>query len=127
MAELKKKILIIEDEADIVNITRFRLQKWGYEVIVATDGKTGIDYAREHRPDLIFLDLGLPVISGHDVCKTIKADPNVQTVPIILFTASTDRIKRELRELQVEDYIVKPFEPEELKSKVEKLCACKHS
>ena len=119
---MKKKILLIEDEPDLVETTTFRLEKAGYEVIKAFDGKTALDLLGKVMPDLIILDLLLPKISGYDVCKKIKEDSKLKDVPIVLFTASLLRdISEKTKELGANDYIAKPFEAKELLEKVGKL------
>jgi DNA-binding response OmpR family regulator len=111
-----KKILVVDDEKKIVDIVRAYLQREGYEVVAAYDGKAGLDKARSERPDLIVLDLMLPEMSGWDVCRALRAESNV---PIIMLTArdeDTDKIVG--LELGADDYVTKPFNPKELVSRV---------
>ncbi len=111
-----KKILVVDDEKQIVDIVKAYLEREGYRVIVAYDGKAAIDFARRDRPDLIVLDLMLPEISGWDVCRTLR---NNSGVPIIMLTArdeTTDKIVG--LELGADDYVTKPFDPKELVSRV---------
>ena len=107
------KILIVDDEPHIVMVVKVRLEKAGYEVISAGDGREGLDKARTEKPDLILLDLMLPLISGDEVCRTLKADPEYKKIPIIIFTArarQTDNC--------ADDIVNKPFDPKQLLEKI---------
>ncbi|MBV9691009.1 MAG: response regulator transcription factor [Ktedonobacteraceae bacterium] len=110
------KILVIEDEANIVQVIRLYLEQAGYTLLSASDGITGLElHAREH-PDLVILDLMLPALDGMEVCRRIRA---WATTPILMLTArqsEEDRI--EGLELGADDYLVKPFSPRELVSRV---------
>ena len=120
MAE-QKRVLIIDDEPDILKVIVFRLKKAGYEIIVSDNGKDGIDCAKKQRPDLILLDLYLPVIDGYEVCKRIKSDQDLKKIPIIFITASqAAEVKDKMQSSGADDYIIKPFEPAELLQKIEK-------
>lgn len=113
---MAKKILVVDDEKQIVDIVKAYLEREGYQVIVAYDGKSAISFARRDRPDLIVLDLMLPEVSGWDVCRTIRKESDV---PIIMLTArdeTTDKIVG--LELGADDYVTKPFDPKELVSRV---------
>jgi CheY-like chemotaxis protein len=92
----------------------------GYEILTAVDGQKALDLIKKEPPDLIFLDLRLPLISGYEVCKQIKADERMKSIPVILFTASSDRISEKARETGADDYMTKPFEPEDLLEKIKK-------
>jgi two-component system OmpR family response regulator len=111
-----KKVLVVDDEKKIVDLVTAYLEKDGYRVITAYDGKTALNMARSRAPDIIVLDLMLPEISGWDVCRTLRAESNV---PIIMLTArdeDTDKIVG--LELGADDYIVKPFNPKELIARI---------
>lgn len=116
----KKRILLVEDEPDILKITAFRLKKAGYEVITAMDGEKGLELAEKEMPGLILLDLGLPVMDGYEVCRRLKADEKLKKIPVVVFSASTDKVKEATEQIGADDYIVKPFEPEGLWEKVKK-------
>ncbi|MCK5563738.1 MAG: response regulator [Planctomycetes bacterium] len=119
---MAKKILIIEDEPDIIKIAVFRIKQAGYEVFIAENGKQALESVYMHKPDLILLDLNLPVMSGSDVCRKIKATENFNSIPVILFTASNSSKLGEIASrLGVEDYISKPFDLETLLSKIKRL------
>jgi len=109
-------ILIIEDEEKIVKIIQAYLEREGYRVLTALDGKEGMKKAINEEPDLIILDLMLPEISGWDICRNLRRD---SSVPIIMLTAhgeDTDKIVG--LELGADDYVTKPFNPKELVSRV---------
>jgi DNA-binding response OmpR family regulator len=111
-----KKILVVDDEKKIVDIIRAYLEREGYQVLMAFDGKTALVMAANQRPDLIILDLMLPETSGWDVCRAIRKESEV---PIIMLTARdevTDKIVG--LEMGADDYITKPFDPKELVSRV---------
>jgi len=107
------KILIVDDEPHIVMIVRARLENAGYEVISAGDGREGLDKARAEKPDLILLDLMLPVISGEEVCRILKADPEYKKIPIIIFTARSRQT-----DSCGDDIVTKPFDPKQLLDKI---------
>jgi len=111
-----KKVLVIEDDREIVQLLEIHLQDLNCEVLKAFDGETGLDYALNQSPDLIILDLTLPGIDGIDVCKKVRA---VQNTPIIMLTAKSEEIDRVLGlEIGADDYITKPFSIRELLARV---------
>jgi DNA-binding response OmpR family regulator len=111
-----KKILVVDDEKKIVDIVKAYLERDGYRVIFAYDGKSALYMARSQSPDLIVLDLMLPEVSGWDVCRTLRAESNI---PIIMLTARDDDSDKIVGlELGADDYVVKPFNPKELMSRV---------
>jgi DNA-binding response OmpR family regulator len=110
------KILVVDDEKQIVEIVKAYLERDGYKVITAYDGKSALESAQKDHPDLIVLDLMLPGISGWDVCRAIRKDSNV---PIIMLTAREDTTDKIVGlELGADDYVTKPFDPKELVSRV---------
>ena len=120
----KKKILIVDDEPDILRLTSLRLRKLGYDVLTAVDGKEALDAIRNENPDLVLLDLLIPFMNGAEVCEQVKNDKTLKHIPIILFTAHSDTMTAEkAKKLGAEDYIIKPFDPEELTDKVEEILA----
>lgn len=113
----RKKVLIVEDEKNIVDILRFNLQKEGYTTLEAYDGKAGLELALGENPDLILLDLMLPVMNGFEVCRTIR-DKGLNT-PILIITArETEQDKILGLDLGADDYITKPFSIRELMARV---------
>ena len=115
--EQKKKVLIVEDEKNIVDILRFNLQRAGYEIIEAYDGEEGLSKAISENPDLILLDVMLPKMLGFDVCKALRKQHN--NVPVILLTAREEESDKVLGlEIGADDYITKPFSMRELIARV---------
>ncbi|GIO01214.1 DNA-binding response regulator [Brevibacillus halotolerans] len=111
------KILVVEDEVSISKLIQFNLEKAGYKVITAFDGKQALTMAREEKPDFIILDLMLPYMDGLDVCKTLRQE-RINT-PILILTAKEDELDKILGlELGADDYITKPFSPREVVARV---------
>jgi len=122
----KKRILVVDDEEDILNILRFRLEANNYEVLVASDGQEGLNKARSEKPDLMILDLMLPKLDGYKVCRMLKFDEAYKSMPIIIFTARAQKKDEELSmEMGADAYISKPFEPEILLSRMKELLSKK--
>lgn len=113
------KILLVDDELDIVEMVKFRLEANNYKVITANDSVTCLEKARSEVPDIILLDLVMPGMDGCEAARRLKEIPEIKDVPVILFTASYAKdIKKKAEELGAFDYIVKPFAPTELLKKV---------
>ena len=111
----RKKILVIDDEPELTKAVEIRLKSIGYEVALSYDGRTGIDKAKEIKPDLILLDLIMPIMDGYVVAKKLKDDPETKHIPIIILTASQrEDLKTRCRELGVASFIMKPFETSDL-------------
>lgn len=120
----KKKILLVDDEEDVLRTVGFRLQASGYDVVTASDGKEGLEKAHSEKPDLVILDLMLPKMDGYKVCAFLKKDTRYRNIPIIMFTAKAGDIDKKLGlEVGADAYIMKPFEPPELVEAVAKLLA----
>lgn len=118
----KEKILIVEDDKDIVELLRYNLEQEHYKISVAFNGQKAIDNVRRHAPDLVLLDLMLPEIDGLEVCKILKKDTKTSHIPIIMLTAkSTESDKIVGLELGADDYITKPFSPKELLARIKAL------
>ncbi|MDO8603305.1 MAG: response regulator [Candidatus Omnitrophota bacterium] len=118
----RKKILMVDDEEDILKVLRFRLEANDYEVLTASDGQEGLNKARSEKPDLVILDLMLPKLDGYKVCRMLKFDEAYKSIPIIIFTAKAQRKDEELgMEMGADAYISKPFEPEILLAKIKEL------
>jgi len=119
---MKLKILVVDDEPDVVRLIEFNLKAAGYDVITAADGAEALQRARSASPDLIVLDLMLPEVEGLEVCKLLRRDPATAPVPIIILTAKAAEVDRILGlELGADDYVTKPFSPRELVLRVKKL------
>jgi DNA-binding response OmpR family regulator len=110
------RILIIEDEESIWSLVKSYLEREGFEVEVATEGKQGLEMARRHRPDLIVLDLMLPGMDGLEICRILRAESSVY---ILMLTARTDEVDRVVGlTMGADDYVTKPFSPRELVARV---------
>jgi len=108
----KEKILVVDDEEDILELVRYNLTREGYNVMCAATGEKGLNEAKSKLPDLIILDLMLPGIDGLDVARSLKSDSNTKNIPIIMLTAKGEEadIVTGL-ELGADDYVSKPFSP----------------
>jgi len=115
------RILIIDDEPELVKAVEVRLKASGYDVEVAYDGKAGIDKAKRVKPDLILLDFVMPMMDGYEVARELMADLEIKQIPIIVLTASQQRdLKTKFRELGINAFILKPFETSDLLEMVNK-------
>jgi two-component system alkaline phosphatase synthesis response regulator PhoP len=113
------KILIVDDEKDIVELLSYNLQKEGFSTVKAYDGEAALGLARSGKPDLMLLDLMLPKMNGLDVCKAIRRNPETANLPIIMLTAKGDEIDKIIGlEIGADDYITKPFSVKELIARV---------
>ncbi|MBF0253664.1 MAG: response regulator [Candidatus Omnitrophica bacterium] len=118
----KPLILVVDDEADVAEILKIRLERQGFEVVTAARGAEAIRKARRHLPGLVLLDLMLPDMDGLEVCKALKSDPSSRHIPVIMLTAkssSTDEVAG--LELGADDYITKPFDFGVLFARIRKL------
>src|SRR5256714_3096377 len=111
-----KRILIVEDEKDVVDLLTLNLRKaGGFAVSVANDGASGLEKAREEKPDFIILDLMLPKLPGLEVCKILKGELATRRIPILMLTARAEEIDRIVGlEFGADDYVTKPFSPREV-------------
>jgi len=113
------KVLIVEDEKDILELVRYHLEKEGLQCLQAGDGPTALRLARQHRPDLPILDLMLPGLDGLEVCRQLRRDAGTARVPILMLTAKAEEVDRVVGlEVGADDYVVKPFSPRELVARV---------
>ncbi len=116
---MTRKILVVDDEKDIVDLISYNLEKEGFSVVKAYDGEVALTLVREKKPDLMILDLMLPGIQGIDVCKLIRGSEEISDLPIIMLTAKGDESDRVLGlELGADDYMTKPFSVRELVARV---------
>ncbi|MFO0752818.1 MAG: response regulator [Thermodesulfovibrionales bacterium] len=114
-----KRILVIDDEADIVELVRYNLEKEGYSVESAPEGESALRKVKGGRYDLLVLDLMLPGIHGLDLCRTIRSDPSLSRVPIVMLTAKGEEVDRIVGlEMGADDYLAKPFSPRELVARI---------
>src|SRR5213083_104621 len=110
-----RNILIIEDETDVADLLSLNLRKAGFRVSTAGDGASGLQKARDDRPDFIILDLMLPKMSGLEVCRILKSDAATARMPILMLTAKAEEIDRIVGlEFGADDYVTKPFSPREV-------------
>lgn len=115
------KVLIVDDEADVVRLLQFRFEKEGFETITATDGQTALSAVESETPDLVLLDIMMPLMDGMEVLRQIRSRRRTSKIPVIMLTAKTTSITvDEARQLWVSDYIMKPFDPEVLVRKAKK-------
>ncbi len=121
-AVIKKKILVIEDDRDIIELVRYNLEKDGYQVFTATDGAIGMAQVKKSPPDLLVLDLMLPKLSGLEICKEVRRDAALNRLPILILTARGEEADRVVGlELGADDYVTKPFSPREFVARVKAL------
>jgi phosphate regulon transcriptional regulator PhoB len=117
-----KRVLLIEDDRDIVELVRYNLEREGFQVDSATDGTTGLAQVRKTPPDILLLDLMLPKLSGLDICKEIRRDQSLNRLPILMLTARGEEADRVVGlEMGADDYVTKPFSPRELGARVKAL------
>ncbi len=117
-----ERILIVDDEEDVLELVRYNLDRSGYQIETAASGEEALSKARKNSPDLIILDLMLPGIDGLEVCKKLKSDVKTEHIPIVMLTAKGDEadIVTGL-ELGAEDYVTKPFSPKILIARVRRI------
>ena len=114
-----KRVLVVEDDKDIVELVRYNLEKDGYQVAASGDGSTGLAQIRKSPPDLLILDLMLPKLTGLDICKEIRKDVSLNRLPILILTARADQ-ETEMRGLALgaDDFLTKPFRPTALAARL---------
>jgi len=116
---MTKRILVVEDQEDNRQILRDLLANAGYEMIEAEDGQQALDQAAKHRPDLILMDIQLPVMDGYEATRRIKADPNLNAIPIIVVTSyALSGDEEKARGAGCDAYVAKPYSPRALLAKV---------
>jgi two-component system phosphate regulon response regulator PhoB len=115
----KGRILVIDDEKDLIELVHYNLEKEGFSVRSARDGESGLSAAKKELPDLIVVDLMLPGVDGLDVCRSLRLDARTAHIPIIMLTAKSAESDRILGlELGADDYVTKPFSPRELVARI---------
>lgn len=118
----KKRILVVDDELDLVQMLRVRLEAQGYEVSQAYDGEEGLEKAKREKPDLVLLDLMLPKMDGYKVCGLLKKDTRYAKIPIVMFTARAQETDGKLGlECGADAYLTKPFDALTLLAKIQEL------
>jgi len=114
-----KKILLVDDEAHILNIIKFNLKKKGYDITTANNGSEALEKIKECIPDLMIIDVMMPIMSGYDVCKELKKNDKYNDMPIIMLSAKSQADDIDTaKELGVTEYLTKPFSPMMLLKKV---------
>jgi two-component system phosphate regulon response regulator PhoB len=117
-----KRVLLIEDDRDIVELVRYNLEREGFQVAAANDGATGLVQVRKSPPDMLLLDLMLPRLSGLEICRDIRRDQALNRLPILMLTARGEEADRVVGlEMGADDYVTKPFSPRELVARVKAL------
>jgi phosphate regulon transcriptional regulator PhoB len=117
-----KRILLIEDDRDIVELVRYNMEKEGFQLMAVGDGASGLAQVRKSPPDLLLLDLMLPKLSGLEICKEVRRDETLNRLPIVMLTARGEEADRVVGlELGADDYVTKPFSPRELVARVKAL------
>ncbi|MEJ2007602.1 MAG: winged helix-turn-helix domain-containing protein [Acidobacteriota bacterium] len=116
---MRQRIVIIEDEKDIVDLVRYNFRKEGFDVESFSAGRDGLEYLRQNSADLVLLDIMLSDLDGIEICKRVRADERLKSLPIIFLTAKGEEIDRVVGlEIGADDYVVKPFSPRELVARV---------
>jgi len=116
---VRQRIVLIEDEKDIIELVRYNFRKDGFEVASFVSGKEGLEYLRRSPADLVLLDIMLPDLDGFEICKRLRAEERTKSLPVIFLTAKGEEIDRVLGlEIGADDYVVKPFSPRELVARV---------
>lgn len=116
------KILVAEDEQDILELLEFALQHGGFEVVCVTNGKEAIEEASNTKPDLILLDIRMPFMSGLEACKLLKSDPKTKEIPVVFLSAKGQKSEiMEGFEAGAIDYLLKPFSPDYLNKRIREI------
>ncbi|MGQ9466887.1 MAG: response regulator transcription factor [Anaerolineae bacterium] len=123
MSEMRKKIVCIEDEPEMIDLIRLILGRRGFELIGAVGGREGLETVRQVKPDLVLLDLMMPDMDGWEIYQHMKADQELRNIPVIVVTAKAQSIDKVLglHIAKVDDYITKPFGPQELIDRVNRV------
>jgi len=119
-----KKILIVDDKREVVELVTATLEGEGYQIISASDGREALEKIGKEKPDLVLLDVVMPKMNGLEVLAKVKKDPQTKDVPIIMLTAKGQQLDKDKgMRLGAEDYIIKPFSPSHLLRKIEEIMA----
>ena len=115
MHKTQPRVLVVDDEPDILNLLEYNLKRSGFQVLLAKDGPEAIEAVKAHRPDLVLLDIMLPDMEGTEVLRSLKSFESTASIPVIMLTAKGEELDKIVGfELGAEDYITKPFSPREL-------------
>jgi len=119
MSDSKPRVLIVDDEPDLLSVLHFGLEVEGFDVLEASDGEQGLNMAREHTPDLIVLDLMLPRMDGYKVCRALKFDERYRRIPVFILSARSGETDRRLAlDLGADAFITKPYDMKDLVSRI---------
>jgi DNA-binding response OmpR family regulator len=125
---MRDTVLVVDDEPDVVDLVRYHLHRAGFDVLIASNGPSGLRTATESMPDAIVLDIMLPQMTGIEVCKALRSSRQTSTIPILMLTAKAELSERIAGlELGIDDYITKPFSPRELVLRVQNVLRRLHS
>lgn len=116
-----KTILVVDGEPDLLELVSFRLEKSGFRILYSPDAETALEILKTQLPDLILLDLLLPKLQGDELCKILKKDDRLKDIPVLIFTASIIRVPNNFKSIGADDYLLKPFEADELIMKINTL------
>ncbi len=120
------KILVVDDEVYILHILEFSLTAEGFEVITANNGELAIEKAKQEKPDLIVLDIMMPVLDGYETCRRLKRESETKNIPVVLLTAKGRDIDKRLGfEVGAIDYVIKPFSPNRLIDRIQEILGCR--
>ena len=115
----KKKIIVVEDEPDLVDVVTYNLEREGYSVLASQRGDEGLNLIRSEAPDLVLLDLMLPGMDGLSICRQMKSDSSMREIPIIIASAKGEESDVVIGlEMGADDYLAKPFSPRELLARI---------
>jgi len=117
----KKKILMIDDEVDVLELFKMRLEAENYHIVPLYTSARALEITKREKPDLVLLDIQMPEKDGYEVCKELKSDDETKEIPVVLFTSKgseKEHIKHEYKSCGADGYILKPFGPDELVSKI---------
>ena len=119
MSEPKPRVLIVDDEPDLLSVLHFGLEVEGFEVLEASDGEQGLEIARSQQPDLMVLDLMLPRMDGYKVCRALKFDARYKHIPIFILSARSGETDRRLAmDLGADAYVTKPYDMKDLVARI---------
>jgi CheY-like chemotaxis protein len=115
------KVLVVDDEADIISTVKYRLEFCEFEVVTAANGKEGLEKAAIEKPDIILLDISMPIMDGHEMLARLKNSPDIKDIPVIVVSAFSDaKDIAKAAELGIADYVTKPFDFPDLMEKISK-------
>ncbi|HYV50633.1 MAG TPA: response regulator [Dongiaceae bacterium] len=119
---MTKKVLVCDDEPYIVESVSYVVRKAGYEVVVAEDGLEALNAVKREKPDLVFLDIMMPKISGYEVCRQVKEDPTTRSAYIVMLTArGQEEDERRALDMGADEFMTKPFSPRKMRAKLDEI------